>query len=67
LTAGLVLSEGVFDVGNLIVGTDGTVDPTSFGVGGGVFTVGATTIDNTTITGNHASSNFNDVDGTFST
>jgi hypothetical protein len=40
---------------------------TSLGVGGGINIVGSATIDNTTITGNHASTSDNDVHGTFIT
>ena len=36
------------------------------GVGGGIATFGTALIDNTTITGNTASTNDNDVDGTIS-
>ena len=52
--------------GHLTGGTSGTVDPLSVGVGGGIAIIGAATIDNTTITGNHASTNDNDVLGAFS-
>ena len=48
-------------------GNPGTTDLFSVGIGGGLTTFGTAVIDNTTITGNHASTNDNDVDGTFST
>ena len=51
--------------GLLTAGTSGTVDTLSVGVGGGIAIIGAATIDNTTITGNHADTNDNDVLGTF--
>ena len=45
-------------------GTNGAPHPLSIGAGGGIFTVATATIDNTSITGNTASSLDNDVDGT---
>ncbi len=48
-------------------GTAGTAASAGVGVGGGIVIVGTATIDNTTITGNTATTNDNDVDGTFST
>ena len=48
----------------MLKGQNGTVDTFTVGVGGGIATFGNTTIDNVTITGNTASTNDNDVDGT---
>ena len=45
-------------------GQPGVTDLFSVGVGGGIATFGTANVDNTTITGNHASTNDNDVDGT---
>ena len=53
--------------GTVLTGQNGTVDPFTVGVGGGIATFGNTTIDNTSITGNHADTNDNDVDGTIKT
>ena len=50
--------------GTVLAGQNGTVDTFTVGVGGGIATFGDTTIDNTTITGNFASTNDSDVDGT---
>ncbi|MFI5458261.1 MAG: hypothetical protein ACHRXM_22755, partial [Isosphaerales bacterium] len=52
--------------GQAHVGAKGTDGSAGVGVGGGLATFGAATIDNTTIAGNTASTNDNDVDGTFS-
>jgi hypothetical protein len=49
-----------------VVGVPGLDGFAGVGVGGGLATLGAATIDNTTIAGNTASTNDNDVDGTFS-
>jgi hypothetical protein len=49
--------------------TNGTAGPAAsagVGVGGGIVNVGTATIDNTTISGNTATTNDNDIDGTFS-
>jgi hypothetical protein len=45
-------------------GQPGATDLFSVGIGGGVATFGITHVDDTIITGNNASTNFNDVDGT---
>ena len=45
-------------------GQPGAIDLFSVGIGGGIANFGTANIDNTTITGNHASTNDNDVDGT---
>jgi len=45
-------------------GQPGATDLFSVGVGGGIANFGTVHIDNTIITGNHASTNDNDVDGT---
>ena len=45
-------------------GQPGATDLFSVGVGGGIATFGTANVDNTTISGNHASTNDNDVDGT---
>jgi hypothetical protein len=47
-------------------GTVGTKGSNGVGVGGGIAIIGTATIDDTNITGNHASNNDDDVDGTFS-
>jgi hypothetical protein len=47
-----------------VTGPSGSSHPQSFGEGGGVFIVATATIDFTTITGNFASSQDNDVYGT---
>jgi hypothetical protein len=52
--------------GTAVVGVPGLDGFAGVGVGGGLATLGAATIDNTTIAGNSASTNDNDVDGTFS-
>ena len=44
-------------------GQPGVTDLFSAGVGGGIATFGTAIVDNTTITGNQASTNDNDVDG----
>jgi hypothetical protein len=51
-------------VGHVTAGQNGTVDPFTVGVGGGIATFGNTTIDNTMITGNTASTGSNDSLGT---
>ncbi len=51
-------------IGTATNGTNGASHPLSIGAGGGIFTVATATIDNTSITGNTASSLDNDVDGT---
>ena len=50
--------------GTATPGQSGTTDLFSVGIGGGVATFGTAHADNTTITGNLASTNDNDVDGT---
>ncbi len=50
--------------GTATAGQPGATDLLSVGVGGGVATFGTANADNTSITGNHASTNDNDVDGT---
>ena len=50
--------------GTATPGSAGATDLFSVGIGGGIATFGTANIDNTTITGNHASTNDNDVDGT---
>jgi hypothetical protein len=50
--------------GELFLGQNGTVDTFTSGVGGGIATFGNTTIDNTNITGNFASTNDSNTDGT---
>ena len=54
-------------LGHVTAGQNGSVDTFTVGVGGGIATFGNTTIDNTMITGNTASTNDNDVDGTINT
>jgi len=51
--------------GTAVQGQPGAFDPLSVGVGGGAALFGTATIDNTSITGNHASTNFGNVEGTF--
>ena len=53
--------------GVLTHGANGTVDTFTVGVGGGIAIVGTAIIDNTTISDNFASTNDDDVLGTFST
>jgi hypothetical protein len=53
-------------LGTAVQGQPGAFDPLSVGIGGGVAIGGNATIDNTSITGNHASTNFDDVEGAFS-
>ena len=50
--------------GTATQGTNGVAHPLSIGAGGGIFTVATATVDFTTIIGNTASSQDNDVDGT---
>ena len=50
--------------GTATQGQSGATDLFSVGIGGGVATFGTAHADNTTITGNDASTNDNDVDGT---
>ncbi len=50
--------------GTATPGQPGAADLFSVGVGGGIATFGTTHIDNTLITGNHASTNDPNVDGT---
>ena len=50
--------------GTVLAGQNGTTDTFTVGIGGGIATFGNTTIDNVSITGNHADTNDNDVDGT---
>ena len=50
--------------GTATQGTNGAAHPLSIGAGGGIFTVATATIDFTTIIGNTASTQDNDVDGT---
>ncbi len=50
--------------GSVLAGQNGTADTSTVGVGGGIATFGNTTIDNVSITGNTASTNDNDIDGT---
>ena len=50
--------------GTATPGANGAAHPLSVGAGGGIFTVATATIDFTTITGNTASTQDNDVDGT---
>jgi hypothetical protein len=52
--------------GLAFVGDPGADGFDGVGLGGGIVTTGTATIDNTTITGNHASTNDDDVDGTIS-
>jgi hypothetical protein len=54
------------NTGLLTPGTIGTTNLFSVGVGGGLTNLGNATIDNTTITGNFATTNSSDVEGTFS-
>jgi hypothetical protein len=53
--------------GRATPGDNGSVDTFSAGVGGGIAIIGTALIDNTTISGNHATTSDPDVDGTFST
>jgi hypothetical protein len=55
--------------GEADLGTAGTAAAAGSGIGGGLSLApgGSATIDNTTITGNHASTIDDDVHGTFST
>ena len=62
-TAGTGGTVGGAD-GTATHGANGAPHPLSIGAGGGIFTVATATIDNTSITGNTASSLDNDVDGT---
>ena len=48
-------------------GNNGTVDTLSVGIGGGIAIIGTAVIDNTSITGNNATTADPNVDGTFST
>ncbi len=50
--------------GTATPGQPGATGLFGVGIGGGVATFGTAKADNTTITGNHASTNDNDVDGT---
>ncbi len=52
------------DDGTATAGQSGATDLFSVGIGGGVATFGTFHADNTTITGNHASTNDDNVDGT---
>ena len=52
--------------GTAVLGVPGLDGFAGVGVGDGLATLGAATIDNTTIAGNSASTNDNDVDGMFS-
>ena len=61
--AGLALAASA---GQATQGSPGTVDTFTVGIGGGIATWGTAKIDNTAITGNFASTNDNDIDGTFS-
>jgi hypothetical protein len=60
-TAGFGQLPGVNGIATL--GQGGATDLFSVGIGGGVATFGTTIADNTTITGNHASTSDNDVEG----
>ena len=53
--------------GHATPGNNGSVDTFSVGIGGGIAIIGTAVIDNTTISGNHATTADPDVDGTFST
>ena len=66
--AGLGGTPGGFP-GTAILGTAGTTGPSGVGIGGGLDLLpgGTVVIDDTTITGNQASTNDNDVSGTFAT
>jgi hypothetical protein len=52
--------------GGATAGNNGTVDTFSVGIGGGIAIIGTAIIDNTSISGNHATTADPDVDGTFS-
>ena len=55
--------------GSAFPGSPGTAGVSGVGVGGGLDLIpgGTAVIDDTTVTGNHASTNDNDVSGTFTT
>jgi hypothetical protein len=55
--------------GGVFVGTPGATGTAGAGIGGGLFLTagGKVVIDNTNVTGNHASTSDADVNGTFAT
>ena len=64
-TAGLGGSpSGV--AGHVTPGSNGSVDTFRVGIGGGIAIIGTAVIDNSSISGNHATTTNSDVDGTFS-